>query len=128
MNDILAAQCTVITVFSILFSLWYSNIEEKLNQKIIASRKSDEHLIKEIRMTIKSKIIILLVITIISIIVFMKPIIEIFVNCINYLSQADLSPKDFDSIQAAVVFVYGLCIYFLSICISWLHKARKLIK
>ena len=129
MNEILSAQCTVITIFSILFGLWYSEIQETIHQNIDFSRESDKHKIEKIRQVKNSKIRIVFLIIFFSLAIFLKPVIYIISDVILYFhTNAHLSLSDFEPIQASVFFVYILSLYLFKICLCWLIEANKIIK
>lgn len=128
MNDILSAQCTVITFISILFGLWYSDICKSLSEDI--KKQSDAHKIKDIKNILYTKIIVLVISTTFNILFFLKPIWQILISCYWYL----LNPhrlnliEAFDPINASVFFVFLLSVYICCVCYRWFIVAIKKIK
>lgn len=119
MDNILAAQCTVITVISILFGLWYSEINDVVSVEI--KHLSDNHLKKDIRKILFSKILILLLALLFNAYIFFKPFIEVCKS----VSTINIFGDKFDAINASVFFVFILNAYILSISIIWLIRAIK---
>lgn len=128
MNDILTAQCTVITFFSILFSLWYSDITEGLTQSIDFNKASDNHKVYKVSLLIKSKVLPLLSIIFVCILVFIFPVIDIIVKWFQYLIKCNISVKDYDPIQTAIVVVFVISVYLFCLCLSWFNKGKRIVK
>lgn len=101
MSDILESAALIFAVIGMLISIWYPDIIQSLD-KILPLSDANE-VKKEIRKTLRQKVIPLLILTGLFSLIFLPDVIKFLIQSVSLIFSQ--SPKKYDSVGTALTFV-----------------------
>lgn len=102
MSDIVSAMSTVITCITILYTLWYHDIETVLKTHLPKHEADQGVPRRSNRKVLWSKAVPLCIVSALFFVIFLPESITIVVNCIDAAKAGNIS---YDPIRTAIVFI-----------------------
>jgi len=130
-NDLLSGASLLLAVVSVLFGLWYAEIQKTIDTKNIPAHLEDRNpVIKEIAATLSTKSIPLSLASLLVAMVFLPNSVLLIIKAIETIEQGGLVAAlfQYNAVEAAFIAVELLAVALAIHTSTLLYKLGKLLK